>query len=138
MQLKRFCFVLCTKTCKAQYPQPDANEYFLSFYLFFFNRVHLTDFITILRGLVCLMKLLIWEVFGSCSYFFGSFKKGHSEYQSCLQHFQNSTYNKSESMVIDCCKILCDCWKDLPNGYHDCHYQDITATFIIPLQILLK
>ena len=26
------------------------------------------------------MKLLIWEVFDRCSYFFGYFKKRHSEY----------------------------------------------------------
>ena len=31
--------------------------------LFFFWSVRPTDFTTIIKGLVCLMKLLIWEVF---------------------------------------------------------------------------
>ena len=43
MQLKRFCFVLCVKTCKAQSPQPDANGYFLSFYLFIFCQQGTSD-----------------------------------------------------------------------------------------------
>ena len=46
----------------------------------FFLSVRPTDFTTILKGLVYLMKLLIWEVSDGCTYFFGSSKKGHSEY----------------------------------------------------------
>ena len=47
----------------------------------FFSKVYPTDFTTIVKGLVHLMKLLIWEVFEACSYFFGYFKKGYSEHR---------------------------------------------------------
>ena len=39
-------------------------------FLFFFSSVRPIDFTTIVKGLVYLMKLLIWEVFDGCSIFF--------------------------------------------------------------------
>ena len=42
---------------------------------FLFESARPTDFTTIVKGLVNLMKLLIWEVFDGCSYFLDPLKK---------------------------------------------------------------